>query len=154
MSASDAVTAPIARLEPDRQHPPRRRSWRDWRRGRPFWAGAWSAAAALVLLAVPYSVVRIGDLTVALSTMGGSSALLIAIALFACTYALWTRPHTHVVAGAVVIVVSVVALAVTNLGAFGLGTTLGLLGGSLAVAWAPSSDEGTTAEDDTSPRAR
>ncbi len=153
MSASDAVTAPIARQEPSRQAPSGRRSWRDWRRRRPFWAGAWSTAAALVLLAVPYSVVRIGDLTVVLSTMGGSSALLIAIALFACTYALWTRPHTHLVAGLVVIAVSVVALAVTNLGAFGVGTILGLLGGSLAVAWAPP-DESAPSEDDTSPHPR
>lgn len=153
MSASDAVTAPIARQQARRQTSARRRSFRDWRRGRPFWAGAWSAAAAVVLLAVPYSVVRIGDLTVALSTMGGSSALLIAIALFTCTYALWTRPHTHLVSGLAVIAVSVVALAVTNLGAFGVGTTLGLLGGSLAVAWAPP-DGGTASEDDTSPRAR
>lgn len=153
MSASDAVTAPIARQTAPRQEPPRRRSWRDWRRDRPFWAGCWSAAAAAVLLAVPYSVVRIGDLTVALSTMGGSSALLIAIALFSCTYALWTRPHTHLVAGVVVVAVSVVALAVTNLGAFGVGTMFGIVGGSLAVAWAPP-DEGTLSEGGTSPHAR
>jgi hypothetical protein len=150
MSAlSDAATAPIPL-----GGPPGRRSWRGWRRSRPFWAGCWTAAAAALLLAVPYSVLRVGDLTVALSTIGGSSALLIAIVLVACTYALWFRPDSRVVAGVIIIVVSVVALAVTNLGAFGLGTTLGIVGGSLAVAWTPGRDEGTPAEGDIPPRAR
>lgn len=147
-ASADAATAPI-RLD---RRPVR--SWREWRRSRPFWAGCWAIAAAALLLAVPYSVLRLGDVTVALTTMGGSSALLISTVLVACTYVLWCRPENRVAAGVIVMVVSVVALAVTNLGAFGLGTTFGILGGSLAVAWTPGRDDRTSAEDDVSPRAR
>lgn len=136
MSASaDAPTAPI-RLG----RRPARRSWRDWRRSRPFWAGCWALAAAVLLLAVPYSVLRLGDVTVALTTMGGSSALLIATVIGACTWVLWFRLEHRVAAGVITMVVSVIALAVTNLGAFGLGTMAGILGGSLALAWTPGQD--------------
>lgn len=97
---------------------------------------------------MPYGTVRLGDVTVALTTVGGSSALVIALALLGCTAMVWSRPDTRTTAGVIAVVVSVAALAVANLGAFFVGTILGVLGGSLAIAWAPGGDNDTTADTD------
>jgi hypothetical protein len=116
------------------------RAFRGWRRRRPFGAGLFLLPACVVIGLPPYASFRLGDLVLSIRTIGGLSALLIAVLLLICAVSLWTRPQYRVAAGVTAIVVSLAALVSTNLGGFLIGTVLGLVGGALALAWAPPSD--------------
>ncbi|MEU0882114.1 DUF6114 domain-containing protein [Lentzea sp. NPDC005914] len=114
------------------------RVWRGftaWRRGRPFWAGLFVAAGAFIILVPPYANLKLGDMVISIQTLGGVSALLIGSLLAVCAVALWVAPKFRLAAGIVTVLLSLVALVVTNLGGFLVGTILSLLGGALAVAW-------------------
>lgn len=111
------------------------RAFTAWRRGRPFWAGLFVAAGALIILVPPYANLKLGDMVVSIQTLGGVSALLIGSLLAVCAVSLWVAPKFRLAAGIVTVLLSLVALVVTNLGGFLIGTILSLLGGALAVAW-------------------
>ena len=114
------------------------RAWRGftaWRRGRPFWAGLFVAAGAFIILFPPFVGVKLGDMVISIQTIGGTSALLIGALLAICAASLWAQPKFRLAAGLVTVLLSLVALVVTNLGGFLVGTVLSLLGGALAVAW-------------------
>ncbi|MDQ7807366.1 DUF6114 domain-containing protein [Amycolatopsis sp. A133] len=116
------------------------RRFRDWRRHRPFGAGMFLLPACGAIGLPPYASFRLGDVVLSIRTIGGLSALLIAALLLICAVSLWTRPQYRVAAGVTAIVVSLAALVSTNLGGFVVGTVLGLVGGALALAWAPPAD--------------
>ena len=114
------------------------RVWRGftaWRRGRPFWAGLFVAIGALIILVPPYATLKLGDMVISIQTLGGVSALLIGSLLVICAVALWVAPKFRLASGIVTVLLSLVALVVTNLGGFLFGTLFSLLGGALAVAW-------------------
>ncbi|WP_112262048.1 DUF6114 domain-containing protein [Lentzea terrae] len=114
------------------------RFWRGftaWRRGRPFWAGLFVAIGALIILIPPYANLKLGDMVISIQTLGGVSALLIGSLLAVCAVSLWVAPKFRLAAGFVTVLLSLVALVVTNLGGFLFGTIFSLLGGALAVAW-------------------
>ncbi|MFD4643735.1 DUF6114 domain-containing protein [Lentzea sp. NPDC058436] len=111
------------------------RGFTAWRRGRPFWAGLFVAAGALIILFPPFVGVKLGDMVISIKTIGGTSALLIGALLAICAVSLWVQPKFRLAAGLVTVLLSLVALVVTNLGGFLAGTVLSLLGGALAVAW-------------------
>jgi hypothetical protein len=111
------------------------RAFTAWRRGRPFWAGLFVAAGAFIILFPPFVGVKLGDMVISIQTLGGVSALLIGGLLAICAVSLWVQPKFRLAAGIVTVLLSLVALVVTNLGGFLAGTLLSLLGGALAVAW-------------------
>jgi hypothetical protein len=114
------------------------RVWRGftaWRRGRPFWAGLFVAIGALIILIPPYANLKLGDMVISIQTLGGVSALLIGSLMVLCAVSLWVAPKFRLAAGIVTVLLSMVALVVTNLGGFLFGTIFSLLGGALAVAW-------------------
>jgi peptidoglycan/LPS O-acetylase OafA/YrhL len=111
------------------------RSFTAWRRGRPFWAGLFVAVGALIILFPPYANLKFGDMIISIQTLGGVSALLIGVLLALCAVALWVAPKFRLASGIVTVLLSLVALVVTNLGGFLFGTLFSLLGGALAVAW-------------------
>ncbi|GAA3668600.1 hypothetical protein GCM10022267_64040 [Lentzea roselyniae] len=111
------------------------RGFTAWRRGRPFWAGLFVALGALIILFPPYANLKLGDMVISIQTLGGVSALLIGSLLALCAVALWVAPKFRLAAGIVTVLLSLVALVVTNLGGFLFGTIFSLLGGALAVAW-------------------
>ncbi|HEX7304998.1 DUF6114 domain-containing protein [Lentzea sp.] len=106
-----------------------------WRRGRPFWAGLFVIPGALIILFPPFSNLKLGDAVISMSTIGGMSSLLIGALLLVCGLSMWVQPRFRLAAGIVSVLLSLVALVVTNLGGFILGTLFSLLGGSLAIAW-------------------
>ncbi|MGM1059039.1 DUF6114 domain-containing protein [Saccharothrix sp. Mg75] len=112
-----------------------RRDFRDWRRGRPFAAGAFLVLSGLVIVIPPYATLRVGDVLVSVTTVGGVSALLIGTLLGICGASLWLRPRFRFAAGVTAMLLSLVALAATNLGGFLIGTLLGVVGAALALAW-------------------
>lgn len=124
-------------------------AFRRWRHGRPFWAGAFTLLAALALISIPYATLRIGELTISLSTIGGASAVIIAALLLICAGSMWFRPQFRFAAGLMTILGSLVGLVTVNLGSFLISTTLGIIGGSLAVSWAtPARRESASSSDD------
>ena len=90
---------------------------------------------ALIILFPPFVGVKLGDMVISIKTIGGVSALLIGALLAICAVSLWLQPKFRLAAGLVTVLLSLVALVVTNLGGFLAGTVLSLLGGALAVAW-------------------
>ncbi|MEV6240811.1 DUF6114 domain-containing protein [Lentzea sp. NPDC051838] len=117
------------------------RAFTAWRRGRPFWAGLFVAAGAFIILFPPFVGVKLGDMVISIKTIGGVSALLIGTLLAICAVSLWLQPKFRLAAGIVTVLLSLVALVVTNLGGFLMGTILSLLGGALAVAWTDNPKE-------------
>ncbi|WP_447002292.1 DUF6114 domain-containing protein [Saccharothrix isguenensis] len=118
------------------------RGFRSWRRQRPFGAGVFLLPASVAIGLPPYASFRLGDLVLSIRTIGGVSALLIAALLLICAVSLWIRPQYRVAAGVTAILVSLIALVNSNLGGFLVGTALGLVGGALALSWAPPSADG------------
>jgi hypothetical protein len=109
-----------------------RRGFRHWRRSRPFWAGLITLAAAYELVAVPN--LSLGGLTFQQGIAGIGTWLMAALmALMALV--MWFQPHLRVIAGVSTILFALASFLTSNLGGFLLGMLLGLVGGSLAVAW-------------------
>lgn len=112
--------------------------FRRWRRSRPFWGGLGILVGATVVLVVPFVTLRIGELTVSLSTPGGAvAAVLVAVVLVCCGGAAWWRPRFKTGAGVVAMVAAPVAVLFANLGGLVLGSLLTALGAAATLAWAP-----------------
>jgi len=109
-----------------------RRGFRHWRQTRPFWAGVITLAAAYELVAVPN--LKLGGITIQQGIAGIATWLMAALmALMAMV--MWFQPHLRVIAGLSTILFALASFLTSNLGGFLLGMVLGLVGGSLAVAW-------------------
>ncbi|MEV6823371.1 DUF6114 domain-containing protein [Amycolatopsis sp. NPDC051102] len=119
-------------------HERARRALRDfghWRRSRPFSAGAFLLLSGVVIMLPPYATFRWGDVLISITTIGGVSALLIGVLLVICGLSLWLRPQFRFAAAVTAMLLSLVAMAVTNLGGFLVGTLAGVIGAALALAW-------------------
>ncbi|MEV5510732.1 DUF6114 domain-containing protein [Streptomyces orinoci] len=114
-----------------------RRSFRDWRGQRPFWAGLWTLLAGVPIMYIPYQTVKFGDLSIRLATTAGAGSLIIGVLLVVLGLTMWFQKHSRVFAGFAAILLGVVSLVVSNFGAFLLGLLPALIGGGLAIAWAP-----------------
>lgn len=115
------------------------RSFRAWRRSRPFWGGLLLLLAGVELLAIPLlSVLAHGSVKVVIYIgVGGVFGVLIGGLLVACGLLVWFHPVQrtfYAIAGVLLAVASFVA---TNLGGFFLGMLLGVTGASLSFGWTP-----------------
>ena len=118
-----------------------RRRFRDWRGSRPFWAGLLVLLSGFPIMYFPYANLQIGNLTLAMATTGGSGSLIIGVLLVVLGVSLWFQRHVRTFAGTAAILLALVSIPVSNLGGFGFGFLLALIGGALAIAWAPGDDE-------------
>lgn len=123
-------------------------TFRLWRKARPFWAGVFTLLSGLIIVAPPYASLQIGDMVVAMSTIGGVSALLIGTIMIICGVSMWIRKQFRFSAGVVTVLLALVALVTANLGSFLIGTILGLVGGGLAIAWTDRTPEPAAAAAD------
>lgn len=127
------IGAPLRHVQ-DRTGADRRRAaFRDWRRSRPFWAAVWSALAGVEILSLP---VAPPDLVVH-EGVAGASGLLIGAALALLGVVLCAAPHRRTAAGTAVLLLTLAALVLSNLGGYLVGFALGVLGGAMALGWAP-----------------
>ncbi|WP_019544936.1 DUF6114 domain-containing protein [Streptomyces sulphureus] len=115
----------------------KRRSFRNWRGKRPFWGGLLTLLAGIPIMYIPYQNLTLGSLTIRMSTTAGAGSLIIGVLLVVLGLTMWFQPHSRVFAGVAAILLSLVSLVVSNVGAFLIGFLLGLIGGALGVSWAP-----------------
>ncbi|MFF9088324.1 DUF6114 domain-containing protein [Streptomyces sp. NPDC014991] len=116
----------------------RRLQFRAWRGNRPFWAGLYVMIGGLPIMYFPYAHLKLGALTVAMSTTAGAGSLIIGVLLVVLGLTLWFQQHVRVFAGVAAILLALVSLPVSNFGGFIVGFLLSLFGGAMAVAWAPA----------------
>lgn len=124
------------------------RDFRTWRGERPFWAGLFTLMAGLPIVYFPYTHLDLEGIALALSTTSGAGSLIIGVLLVVLGVCLWFQQHVRMFAGIATLLLSLVSLPVANFGGLLLGLASGLIGGSLAIAWAPPPDP----EADTIPR--
>jgi hypothetical protein len=108
-------------------------AFRRWRRGRPFWAGVFTAASAAELMYIPSAKLSL----IIHEGIAGVSAYLMGILLVVMAATMWFAPMYRVFAGIATLLFAVASLVLSNLGGFLLGMLLGIIGGALAVAWTP-----------------
>ena len=105
-----------------------------WRRGRPFWGGLLLILAAFALFLS--ANLSLGDLKVHLG-MEGYLSYVLPVILLLCGVLAWVSPgqrHFYAIIGLLTSLYSLMGL---NLGGFGAGMILGVLGGALVIAWSP-----------------
>jgi len=115
----------------------KRSSFREWRGQRPFWGGLLTLLAGIPIMYIPYQNFTLGSLTIRMSTTAGAGSLIIGVLLVVLGITMWFQPQSRVFAGIAAILLALVSLVVSNIGAFVIGFLLGLIGGALGVAWAP-----------------
>lgn len=127
-----------------------RRNFRAWRGTRPFWAGLFVMLGGLPIAYFPYANLQIGNLTLAMATTAGAGSLIIGVLLVVLGFSLWFQKHVRTFAGVAAILLALVSIPVSNIGGFLIGFLLALVGGAMAVAWAPAPDaEAVPAQPDT-----
>lgn len=119
-----------------------RARFRQWRRGRAFWAGVFSLVSGLLILFPPFASLKLGDAVITLNTLSGVSALIVGAVLVMCGVSFWARPQYRMPAGVVALLVSLVAIVTANLGSLLIGTLCGVIGAALGIAWSPEGKHG------------
>ncbi|MFH8935078.1 DUF6114 domain-containing protein [Streptomyces griseosporeus] len=115
----------------------RRLQFRAWRGTRPFWAGLFVIFGGVPIMYFPYAHLQLGHLTLAMSTTAGAGSLIIGVLLVVLGVSLWVQKHVRVFAGVAAILLALVSIPVSNFGGFVVGFLFALIGGAMAVAWAP-----------------
>lgn len=115
-----------------------RRSFRTWRGQRPYWAGLLTLLGGLPIMYLPYANLTLGQLTIRMATTAGAGSLIIGVLLVVLGITMWFQSAARVFAGVAAILLALVSLVVSNFGGFLVGFLLALIGGGLAVAWAPA----------------
>ncbi|MEU6174776.1 DUF6114 domain-containing protein [Streptantibioticus parmotrematis] len=115
----------------------RRAGFRDWRRGRPFWAGVWTLLAGVEILSIPLAPLAL----MIHEGVAGVSGMLMGVFLVVLALTLWLAPHHRVFAGIATLVFAVASLVLSNFGGFLIGFLLGALGGAMAVSWTPDAPQ-------------
>ncbi|MFJ5263850.1 DUF6114 domain-containing protein [Streptomyces sp. NPDC088387] len=115
----------------------RRLQFRAWRGSRPFWAGLFVLVGGIPIMYFPYAHLQLGHLTLAMSTTAGAGSLIIGVLLVVLGISLWFQKHIRTFAGVAAILLALVSLPVSNFGGFIIGFLFSMIGGAMAVSWAP-----------------
>ncbi|MFC8175670.1 DUF6114 domain-containing protein [Streptomyces sp. NPDC057242] len=125
---------------------PQENRFKVWRQTRPFWAGLLTFLGGVPIAYLPYGDMRLGNITLAMKTTAGSSALIIGALLITLGLMMWFQPAVRVFAGVATIVLGLVSIPVSNFGGLGVGFLLSLIGGGMSIAWAPAPPVEETAD--------
>ncbi|HEY9369586.1 DUF6114 domain-containing protein [Streptomyces sp.] len=118
-----------------------------WRGNRPFWGGLFTMIGGLPIAYLPYADMRLGNMTIAMSTTAGAGSLIIGVLLVTLGLTMWFQAVVRVFAGIAAIVLALVSIPVANIGGFVVGFLCALIGGGLSVSWAPGAPVEETAKD-------
>ncbi|WP_328300865.1 DUF6114 domain-containing protein [Streptomyces sp. NBC_00435] len=108
-----------------------------WSGRRPFWAGLIILLSGVPIAYFPYADVRLGNITIAMATTAGAGSLIIGVLLVTLGLTLWLQQGVRIFVGVAAMLLGLVSLPVSNLGGFGIGLILSMVGGGMALAWAP-----------------
>jgi hypothetical protein len=136
-SVGTSPTEPAAQPEGTAAPPSRagraRRAWRRWRTSRPFWGGLLVTLGSLEILA---SVRAPLDVIVHFGARG-LAGLIVPVIMLLCGLFLLFNPDQRTFYAVLALIMSLASWVTSNLGGFFLGMLLGILGSSMAFAWAP-----------------
>ncbi|EFL17713.1 DUF6114 domain-containing protein [Streptomyces sp. C] len=118
--------------------------FRAWRGNRPFWAGLFTLLGGVPIIYFPFADIRLANVTLAMATTSGSVSLILGGLLITLGIGLWFQQGIRVFAGVAAILLALVSIPKSNLGGFFIGFLTAMVGGCLALAWAP----GVPAEDE------
>jgi hypothetical protein len=110
----------------------RRERFAAWRRGRPFWGAALTIVAGVVLWFS--GRLQFDTFEFQLGIEGAQSTIL-PIGIVVLGALVLAQPHFHLFYGILTLVVAVYSLLGVNLGGFGIGMVLGVVGGVTVVSW-------------------
>jgi hypothetical protein len=110
------------------------RSFRRWRRARPFWAGFFIILGAVQIFASTQLSLSGFQLKIGLE---GFLSYVIPLVLLLCGLLTWLTPQHRVFYGVIAAAVALYSFIGVNFGGFFLGMLFGVIGGALAVAWTP-----------------
>jgi uncharacterized membrane protein len=111
--------------------------FRDWRGTRPFWAGLLTLLGGIPIAYFPYATLKLGHMSLAMATTAGAGSLIIGVLLVTLGLTMWFQQATRIFAGVAAILLALVSLVVSNIGGFLVGFLLAMIGGALALSWAP-----------------
>ncbi|MGC0329457.1 putative membrane protein [Streptomyces sp. SAI-170] len=114
--------------------------FRAWRGDRPFWAGLFTLLGGVPIAYFPYATLKLGHISIAMATTAGAGSLIIGVLLVTLGLTMWFQQATRIFAGVASIVLALVSLVVSNIGGFVIGFLLALIGGALALSWAPGEE--------------
>lgn len=108
-----------------------------WRKGRPFAGGLFMILSGIIMITPAYLSFEVSNIVIQVATISGVSTLLIGALLITCGLMCWFKAETRLLAGVAAMILGIVALPLSNLGGFVIGTLCALIGGALALSWAP-----------------
>lgn len=133
---TSAAEAAIAQPLPGGRHPLRgaRLAFRSWRRSRPFWGGVWAILGGTVIDYVPATAFKfffVANPSLVLGVLVGAL-----VAFFGLM--LWFARPLRTLLGVVILLLSLGSFLTSDFGGLLVGMLMGLVGGSLALAWVPT----------------
>ncbi|MFF5704830.1 DUF6114 domain-containing protein [Streptomyces sp. NPDC012794] len=114
-----------------------RHRFRAWRGARPFWAGLFTLLGGVPIIYFPFADIRLANVSLAMATTSGSVSLILGVLLITLGLGLWFQQGIRVFAGVAAILLALVSIPKSNLGGFFIGFLTSMIGGCLALAWAP-----------------
>ncbi|WP_296214873.1 DUF6114 domain-containing protein [uncultured Corynebacterium sp.] len=111
------------------------RGFGNWRRRRPFAAGLFMLLSGIIMIVPAYLSFEVSNIVIQVSTISGVSTLLIGALLITSALMTWFKPDTRLLTGVASLILGIVALPMSNIGGFVLGTLCAVIGGSLALSW-------------------
>ncbi|TDD96357.1 DUF6114 domain-containing protein [Actinomadura rubrisoli] len=122
-----------------------RERFRRWRRSRPFWGGLLiTAGGAELLLITLVHLVQQFQLGVP-----GLSGKIVAVLLVLIGVVIWAQPDQRSFLGVAAALLGLASWITANLGGFGVGMLLSILGGGLSFGWAPKPDRPSAHDSET-----
>lgn len=112
-----------------------RDGFNDWRADRPFWGALLLILAGLVLSVIPFTALGSFAFTGSTGELIGLIGLFFSFFVFLAGVAAMTQPQLSTLAGMIGIVMSILSIVGGTLGGMFVGTFLGMVGGSLCIAW-------------------
>ena len=106
-----------------------------WRRNRPFGAGLFMLLSGIIMIVPAYLSFEVSNIVIQVSTISGVSTLLIGALFITSGLITWFKPDTRLLTGVASLILGIVALPMSNIGGFVLGTLCAVIGGALALSW-------------------
>lgn len=114
------------------------RTFRDWRRTRPFWGGLLVIVAGVEMMVAPAAQTLVMPLNLVIyAGIAGISVYLIGILLMALGVLAWVQPQQRLFYGVVSSLLAVASFVTANFGGFVIGMLLGIVGGAMIFSWSP-----------------